>query len=139
MRQEEPDGRRATPSNDDGSPARAAVHGLARDHDVEALRRLVVRLHERGVSAAVTVPGERLVHRVGLGQQDERLHRRIAREDAVRVTIVGDPVDDVARRAREQAAGAERERRRRRVLGVRAVTALPELVGADLEVALRWP
>ena len=90
-----------------------------REHHVEALRRLVVGLHEAREAAAVAVPRERLVD----GVQSRPGGRAAApastaTNEPVRVAVVGDAVDDVARRAREEAARAERERRRRRVLDV---------------------
>ena len=134
MRKEEPNCGQP-PVERRGLPGVAAVHGLARDHHVEALRRLVVGLQKGRVAVPVPVPGERLVEPVPLGQKNERLHRRVAREEAVGVSVVGDAVDDVARRAREQAAQADGEGRGRRELDVRAVPALAVVVRADLEVS----
>src|SRR5580658_3366129 len=100
VRQAKPYGREP-PVKRSRLPLRTAVHRFPRDHQVKALNRLVVSLDEPREAATMPVPRERLVDRVELAEEHQLLHRRIARKNTVRVSVVRHPVDDVARRARE--------------------------------------
>src|SRR5262245_27875237 len=110
---EEPDGR-APYAIRGWLGGEAVIFRLAGEHEMNTPHRLPIALYQSSISAAVPVPGERLVDPIELSHGNERRRRRVAHVKAVRLPVVGDAKVQVARCPGEQAARPHREVVRRR-------------------------